>query len=112
MTIFVLIEVYVVTVFYTSLIFLGIGTPVSLGIEYIVSQQKHKRRWSIVLHMLVGGILTLLYLILFGLLPSFSEWTDTEILLKILFLLFYPVGSLLVFEQLIDRHKSVHQDTE
>ncbi|MCY1691216.1 hypothetical protein OVA29_11425 [Exiguobacterium sp. SL14] len=53
-----------------------------------------------------------MYLILFGLLPSFSDWTDTEILLKILFLLFYPVGSLLVFEQLIDRHKSVHQDKE
>ncbi|MGL6101882.1 MAG: hypothetical protein ACRC00_01800, partial [Exiguobacterium acetylicum] len=51
MTIFVLIEVYVVTVFYTSLIFIGIGTPLSLGIEYIVSQQKHKRRWSIVLHL-------------------------------------------------------------
>ena len=112
MTIFVLIEVYVVTVFYTSLIFLGIGTPLSLGIEYIVSQQKHRRKWSIILHMLLGGILTLLYLLLFGLLPPFSEWTDTEILLKVLFLLFYPVGSLLVFEQLINRRKSGHQQTE
>ena len=111
MTIFVLIEVYVVTVFFTSLIFLGIGTPLSLGIEYIVSQQKHKRRWSIVLHLLLGGILTLLILLLFGILPPFSAWMDTEILLKVVFLLFYPVGSLLVFERLIDRRKSARQET-
>lgn len=62
MTIFVLIEVYVVTVFYTSL-------------------------------------------------PPFSAWMDTEILLKVVFLLFYPVGSLLVFERLIDRRKSTRHET-
>lgn len=110
MTIFVLIEVYVVTVFYTSLIFLGSGTPLSLGIEYIVSQQKHKRRWSIVLHLLLGGVLTLLILLLFGILPPFSAWMDTEILLKVIFLLFYPVGSLLVFERMINRRKSARQE--
>lgn len=98
------------TVFYTSLIFLGIGTPLSLGIEYIVSQQKHKRRWSIVLHLLLGGVLTLLILFLFGILPPFSAWMDTEILLKVIFLLFYPVGSLLVFERMINRRKSARQE--